>query len=359
MKEWVDAYYATRDHGANSPPQYAERVWGICRKSLLDPAYYFSYSELLLFAELTDTILVIARHAGSNFEIIGTHTSMRRDPVHAYFSLAGSGGRQSRVRGHFERIWPMHEYAECCVAYELEERMHKKRREQEERFQDADALRHRMQEDGLRTLVAAFEEEDEAKFEAEKRQLEVGQSRHSRPPGSEEPAEATAALSVAGRAGRTAQPSELPAENSQVAPGTQKSQRLPLWDSTASRGEFGSELRDVLQREDSESSSSEGRDDDDDSALLHARASPKLFEVEQDDGVRCSEALAEKHWQSVYELGRLSLQAGRTLPHLSAMWTRECGCLYIHAHFVAAHSQQTTDLDSSLISTMMTHRIAT
>ena len=120
FEEWVSSYKLLSQNLYEEPERFTEQAWQTYRHTICSPHYYFSASEMLLFARLLELPLVVTVHNGDVFNIIG-HTvsgALVQDVV--YISLADNG--EAPVRGHFERIWPAFEFQQCFEAYEVEER---------------------------------------------------------------------------------------------------------------------------------------------------------------------------------------------------------------------------------------------
>ena len=83
----------------DEPVGFLAVAWPVYRQAILDPSYYFSTSELLLFAHLGGTKLVTALYSNGAFAVVGaTPGAARADFV--FVSLECSG--EDTERGHFE-----------------------------------------------------------------------------------------------------------------------------------------------------------------------------------------------------------------------------------------------------------------
>ena len=128
MSEWVASFEeSTKEVVCDEPRGFLAVAWAVYRQAILNPAYYFSPSELLLFAHLGDTNLVTTQYSNGAFAVVGaTPGAARGDFV--FVSLECSG--EDTERGHFERIWPREEMDEHQEAFTL---LHQHEEEQRRR----------------------------------------------------------------------------------------------------------------------------------------------------------------------------------------------------------------------------------
>ena len=104
LRTWAETFNDVCAVTLDAPPQFEALVWPAYKRAMCDPGYYFSPSELWLFAIITQTPVVFTLFKDGEFTIIGGTTTgghARKETVFLSLGDDGSG----RVRGHFERIW--------------------------------------------------------------------------------------------------------------------------------------------------------------------------------------------------------------------------------------------------------------
>ena len=103
LAAWIDAYDAVSRASQDAPDNFVASAWETYTRAILDDRYYFSTSEILLFARITEKNVVVSTHNQHRFSIVGSAMCDRTSDDVIYISLEDRG--RGPVRGHFERMW--------------------------------------------------------------------------------------------------------------------------------------------------------------------------------------------------------------------------------------------------------------
>ena len=115
FQEWTTSFDALHERQSLQMLEGCfNAVWDVYKATLIDPSYYFSIHELLLFSRLASVNLVVTRYEQNNCYVLGSTVTSSHMSSAVYVRLQGDNS--GRVRGHFERMWKMSEVEECRVA---------------------------------------------------------------------------------------------------------------------------------------------------------------------------------------------------------------------------------------------------
>ena len=104
-----------RNQTFEAPPNFAQKAWSSYRRTITSNQYWFSTTELLLFAVLTNTNLVITKYSTQAFHIVASVSHMDVNRPIVYVSFNGI------LRGHFERIWPKEDIEQLEIAWRVQQ----------------------------------------------------------------------------------------------------------------------------------------------------------------------------------------------------------------------------------------------
>ena len=105
LEEWRTSYDALHgDATFEVPEDLYVAAWQSYKEAIAHGDYYFSVDELLVFARLAHVDLVITTYQNGVFKVAGSTFREESPSSLVYVSLNDNGA--TRMRGHFERIWP-------------------------------------------------------------------------------------------------------------------------------------------------------------------------------------------------------------------------------------------------------------
>ena len=89
----------------NCLDNFNEEAWSVYKDCIQHKDYFFSTSELLMFANLTGVNLVVSTYTDGVFQVAGCSVDdkLLHNPVYVSINIDNN----NNFRGHYERIWPL------------------------------------------------------------------------------------------------------------------------------------------------------------------------------------------------------------------------------------------------------------
>ena len=91
LSAWIDAYEAVSAPIQDAPPNFVTSAWAILARAITDNNYYFSNAELLLYARLAQSNVVVTTHRDRRFVTVGYVMASPDAGQVTYISLEDNG----------------------------------------------------------------------------------------------------------------------------------------------------------------------------------------------------------------------------------------------------------------------------